>query len=114
MVDNVLIEVAKNLSVGIVNWCDCEDNKFIFKNEFLQSGLNVGAHLYEAKYVQDRGYFIYKLELATKECSQVEYLLELLNASGKIDEEQYIKLKNYAETIRRVLLKICITSKKHI
>ena len=114
MVDNVLIEVAKTLSVGIVNWGDNAENKFAFKNEVMQSGLNIGAYLYEAQFVFDRGYFIYKLELALKECLQLEYWLEILLACERISKKEFSRLQGYARSIRRALIKICIKAKSRI
>ena len=112
MENNLLLEKAKSLAVKIVTWCDNKKNQFLFKDEFVSSGLNVGALIYEAQFVTDKEEFLYKLEIALNECSQVEYWLELLRDCKKLDDELYGDIKNDAEVVRRALLKICIKSNK--
>lgn len=112
MENNFLLERAKSLAVKIVTWCDDKKNKFLFKDEVVSSGLNVGALIYEAQFVVSKEEFLYKLEIALNECSQLEYWLELLKGCGKLDDELYNDIKNDAEAVRRALLRICIRSNK--
>ncbi len=115
MENNVLLDIAKKLAVDITTWCDKKENAFMFKREFLKCGLMLGALIYEAQFIQKRKIFMYNLELALNQCSQLEYWLELLKDTNKMDKALFKTLKGNAELIRKTLLKICIKekNKKH-
>ena len=58
----------------------------VLTNQLLRSGTSIGANIHEAQYAQGKKDFIFKLEIAQKECFETEYWLELLFETGYISE----------------------------
>lgn len=80
-------------------------------NQLLRSGTSVGANIYEAQFAQSAKVFIYKLEIALKECNESDYWLELLNDTGSINHEKYSELHAKCNELRRLLISSITTLK---
>ena len=80
--------------------------------QLLRCGTSIGANIREAQYAHSNPDFITKLEIALKECNETDYWLELLYETKKINEDTFKKFINNAGTIRRVLIKACVTTKQ--
>ena len=111
MKDNILLEKSKEFAIDIINLCDTLKNCSTITNQLSRSGTSVGANIHEAQYAHGKADFIAKLEIALKECSETEYWLEILFATHKINDNLFKDLKNKAGSIRRILIKSCITAK---
>lgn len=116
MADSVVRSKAKDLAKEIVFLCreiKQTHRESILTNQLLRSGTSIGANIHEAQYAQSRADFISKMEIALKECYETEYWLELLFETGYMQEEQFVKTRNAAGTIRRLLIASCKTAKEN-
>ena len=81
MADSILRDKAKLFAIEIVFLCREMKANHIeapLINQTLRSGTSVGANIHEAQYAQGKKDFISKLEIAQKECYEVEFWLEVL------------------------------------
>lgn len=107
MSDSILRDKAKLFAIDIVFLCrDMKANHIEASliNQILRSGTSVGANIHEAQYAQGKKDFISKLEIAQKECYEVEFWLDVLFDTNSITEEKYKKLQNDCGSIRRMLI----------
>ena len=107
MADSVLRDKAKLFAIDIVFLCREMKANHIeapLINQILRSGTSVGANIHEAQYAQGKKDFISKLEIAQKECYEVEFWLDVLSETNSITEENYRKLQNDCGSIRRMLI----------
>ena len=79
-------------------------------NQFLRSGTSIGANIREAFYAHGKVDFVAKLQIALKECSESEYWIELLLASGSYIDKTI--LDNCIE-IKRILISSINTAKQN-
>ena len=116
MAESIMLDKAKDFAVEVINVCkEIKQNQreSILTNQLIRSGTSVGANIHESKYASSTTDFIYKMQLALKECYESEYWLELLNRTGYIPDEQYKKIINECGQIRRMLISSLNTVKQH-
>jgi len=111
MKENILLEKSKQFAIDIINLCENIKNCSTITNQLIRCGTSIGANIHEAQYAQSKADFIAKLEISLKECNESEYWLEILFKTNKINNVLYNKMKNNAGTIRKILIKSCITAK---
>ena len=107
MADSILRDKAKEFAKKIVFLCrDMKTNhkESVLINQLLRSSTSIGANLHEAQYAQGKKDFISKLEIALKECYEVEFWLDVLFDTNSISEEKYKKTQNDCGAIRRMLI----------
>ena len=106
MPKSIMLEKAKDFAVEIVNLCKKvkEKKESIMTNQLIRSGTSVGANIHESKYASSTADFVFKMQIALKECYESEYWLELLNRTGYIDDKQYEFMQRDCGNIRRMLI----------
>lgn len=115
MSESIMLDKAKDFAVDIVNVCkSIKENKreSVLTNQLLRSGTSIGANIHESKYAYSSTDFIYKMQIALKECYESEYWLELLFKTNYISKEKFEKLKNNCGSIRRMLISSINTTKQ--
>lgn len=116
MSESVMLEKAKDFAVDIVNACHrikSERKESIMTNQLLRSGTSIGANIHESKYAQSKADFVYKMQIALKECYESEYWLELLTRTYFLNDSEYQKLRNQCGNIRRMLISSINTVKSN-
>ncbi len=73
-------------------------------NQLLRSGTSIGANVHEAQYAQSKNDFVSKLEIALKECSESEYWLGLIFATGGMSENDFSAFSESCTELRRMLI----------
>lgn len=92
---------------------DLQNKKeFILSKQLLRSGTSVGANVREANNTMTKRDFIYKLNLAQKECDESMYWAELLFHSKLISIETFEGYKIKAEEQLKIIKSIILTSRK--
>ncbi len=117
MSESVMLDKAKDFAVEIITTCRKikETHKeSVLTNQLMRSGTSIGANIHESKYAYSTTDFIYKMQLALKECYESEYWLELLNRTGCMDDNSYKSISNTCGQIRRMLISSINTSKEKI
>lgn len=111
-----MLEKAKDFAVNLINICNrIKDRKkeSVLTVQLIRSGTSIGANIHESKYAQSSADFVYKMQIALKECYESEYWLELLNRTGYLENEQYKKILNDCGQIRRMLISSINTVKEN-
>ena len=115
MPENKLLKLSFDFATMIV---ELADNVKVPKSSYMldqlsRSGTSIGANIYEAQYAQSKKDFVSKLEIALKESSETSYWLNLLFATGRIDEITFKSTEKVCGNIRRLLIASCKTAKEN-
>lgn len=116
MAESVMLNKAKDFAVEIVFLCKrikAEKKESVLTNQLLRAGTSIGANIHESKYANSIADFIYKMQLALKECYEAEYWLELLHRTEHLTDEEYQAVGNRCGQIRRMLISSINTVKKN-
>ena len=104
-------ELSMQFSVDVLTMSEQIKGHYAIKNQLERSATSVGANIYEANYAQSKADFIFKLQLALKECHETAYWLELLQRSALVETEIMKRLTDTCGTIRRMLIASINTAK---
>ena len=111
-----MLDKAKDFAVEIVELCKCikqNQRESVLTNQLLRSGTSIGANIHESKYASSKADFVWKMQIALKECYESEYWLEILNRTGYISNEQYKNVSNNCGQVRRMLVSSINTVKEN-
>lgn len=114
--ESKMLDKAKDFAVEIINICKSvkeAKKESVLTNQLMRSGTSIGANIHESKYANSTADFIFKMQIALKECYESEYWLELLNRTGYIDDETYKSIINSCGQIRRMLISSINTVKEN-
>ncbi len=109
-----LMDKSKAFALLIIKLCNQvkrEKREAVLTNQLLRSGTSIGANIREASYAHGRADFIAKLQIASKECSESEYWLELLIESGYLDDADAL---NQCIELKKMLITSINTAKRNI
>lgn len=107
-----LAALSLKFAADIIRLFDTIHNRANIKNQLLRSSSSIGANIHEAKYGYSKDDFVFKLQLALKECNESLYWLKLLKESETISPEQAKELLNMCTKLRYMLVTSLNTSKK--
>ena len=116
MSDSIMLEKSKDFAVEIVKVCReirASKKEAVLSNQLIRSGTSIGANIHESKYAQSKADFVYKMQIALKECYESEYWLELLNRTNLLSNEKYKELISLCGSIRRMLISSINTVKSN-
>jgi len=99
--------------VQLKNYLNEQMHEYNIADQIQRSGTAIGALHREATFAES-DYFIHKLSIAQKECNETLYWLELLKATGYLDETQFASLYQDAEEIMHMLTASIVTTKKRL
>jgi four helix bundle protein len=86
-------------------------SEFIMSKQLLRSGTSIGANVRESINAQSRPDFISKLSIALKEADETDYWLELLLATGYLNDKEYQSIQDECTEIIKMLTSIIKSSK---
>lgn len=81
-----------------------EKRELTLSRKILDSGVNIGLFIEEARQGEDRADFRQKYSLANKEAFKANFLLRLLNQSGFLTEEQFASIIFDCEELQKMLI----------
>lgn len=100
--------------VKLKNYLNEQKHEYNIADQIQRSGTAIGANHREAIAAESETDFVHKLAIAQKECNETLYWLELLKATGYLDEQMYKSLYADAEEVMRMLTASIITVKKRL
>jgi four helix bundle protein len=112
---NIILDMSFAFAVRIVKlsrYLCAEKKEYVLSRQVLRSGTSIGANVKEAVVAQSRKDFIAKLNISLKEANETEYWLQLLNATGYLDDVDSILEDNRG--IIRVLTSIIKSTNNNI
>jgi len=90
-----------------------EKREFTVSRKILDSGVNIGLFIEEARQGEDRTEFRKKYSLANKEAFKTNYLVRLLGAADFVSEEQMRSLLDDCEELQKMLISAIRTVRKN-
>ncbi|MBX3294972.1 MAG: four helix bundle protein [Acidobacteria bacterium] len=81
-----------------------ERREFTLSRKVLDSSVNIGLFIEEARQGEDRSDFRQKYSLANKEAFKSNYLIRLLHGGGYISDEQFSSLIFECEELQKMLV----------
>ena len=115
MKNSIIKEKSFSLSLRVVKLYQyLTENKreHIMSKQLLRAGTSVGANIREATRAESDKDFMHKLAVAQKEADETGYWLELLKASGYLNEHEFNSIYPEVEEVIKILAKIIITKKQ--
>lgn len=109
-----LNDKAMAFAVRIVNlykWLCDEKREYVLSKQLLRSGTSIGANIAESKSAISQADFVSKIYIASKECRETQYWIELLYRTDYLNEKQYLSIKEDSEEIGKFLSSITKTMK---
>ncbi|GAA4464872.1 hypothetical protein GCM10023093_16110 [Nemorincola caseinilytica] len=108
---NLIVQLSFGLAVDMIPFCAELDamKKWSLANQILRASLSIGANVREAQNAESKADFIHKMKIAAKEADEVEYYLEVCNASILLPDAGILLEK--VRSICKVLNKIIGSSK---
>ena len=109
-----LLSKSKAFALEMIKVCNeikSSKRESVLTNQLIRSGTSIGANIREAFYGHGRADFIAKLQIASKECAESEYWLELLIESGYCDDHS--TLERCVE-LKKLLISSLNTAKKNL
>ena len=114
MRENVVLEKSKAFAIRIIRlyqFLGDSKREFVLSKQLLRSGTSIGANIREAVQGFSRNDFLYKMNLALKECSETCYWLELLYETDYLSSAQYESIYADAQELLKLLTAIIKTTR---
>lgn len=89
---------------NLAEYMQKEKREFTLSRKILDSGVNIGLFIEEARQGDDRADFRQKYSLANKEAFKANFMLRLLNQSGFLTEEQFESIIFDCEELQKMLI----------
>ena len=117
MKENILKDKSFKFAIRIINlykFLKKEHKEFVLSQQIIKSGTSVGAIIRESEHAESIKDFIHKLSIGLKEINETEYWLDLLFATGFINDKMYNSLKNDCVELLKLLTASVKTSRLRI
>ena len=110
--DSIIQQKSRSFAIRIINcykFLTEQKHEQIMSKQLLRCGTSIGANTRESKNAQSRMDFLSKLNIALKEADETEYWLDLLHATGYLDDKIYESINN--DTVELVKMLTAIIKK---
>ena len=114
---NIVLDKSKDFAIRIVNlykYLTEEKREFTMSKQVLRSGTSIGANITEAECGFSDKDFLFKMQIAYKECAETLYWLDLLYKTSYLSEQEFDSIKSDCEDIRNLLIAITKTTKNKL
>ncbi len=106
---------SRDFAIRIVNcykFLTEEKKEWTLSRQLLKSGTSIGANTRESKNAQSRVDFISKLNIALKEADETDYWLDILHATGYIDDAMFQSIQADCRELISLLVSIIKSTKE--
>ena len=113
--DSILKTKSFNFAVRTIKLYQYLKKKFgeyEIAQQVIRAGTSIGALVREAEFAESRKDFIHKLYIGLKEANEINYWLELLQATEYINKKMFDSMKKDAEEILKMLVSSVKTVKR--
>ena len=98
--------------IRLAEYLQKDRKEFSLSRKILDSGVNIGLFIEEARQGDDRSDFRLKYSLANKEAFKSNYLIRLLGGGGYITDDQLQSLIGDCEELQKMLVSALKTLSK--
>ena len=112
--DNVIKKKSRDFAITIIKtyqWIVANNQEFVMSKQLLRSGTSIGANVAEGIRGQSKPDFYSKLNIALKEANETSYWLDILNATGYLNDPVFQFVNNKCEELINILVAITKTQK---
>jgi len=106
---NIIKDKSFSFAIRIVKlyqYLTNDKKEYILSKQILRSGTSIGANISEAQQGQSKKDFLMKMNISLKECSETKYWIELLAATGYIDEKMQLSIYEDCIELEKLLTAI--------
>lgn len=117
MSESLIKDKSFNLAIRIVKmYGHLKDVKkeYVMSKQVLRSGTSIGANIREALNGESKADFIHKLAISQKEADETLYWLELLRATGHIEETSFASIHSECTQLLRMIKSVILTTKQNL
>lgn len=115
--NNIIKEKSRNFAIRIIRLykylCD-KKKEFVISKQLLRSGTSIGANVNEALCGISKKDFLAKMYIAYEETAESQYWLDLLDATGYINDKEFNSMNEDCEELRKLLSSITKTTQENI
>ncbi|MGN6343301.1 MAG: four helix bundle protein [Ginsengibacter sp.] len=114
---NVLKDKSFSLAIEIVKlykYLIEEKREYVMSKQLLRSGTSVGAMVRESQNAESKMDFAHKLGIAQKECDETLYWLELIQATGFLNEPKFQDCYQHTSEVLKILKSVIVTTKQNL
>jgi four helix bundle protein len=114
---NVLKDKSFSLAIEIVQlykYLVDEKREYVMSKQLLRSGTSVGAMVRESQNAESKMDFVHKLGIAQKECDETLYWLELIQATGFLNESKFEGCYQNTSEVLKILKSVIVTTKQNL
>ena len=100
---------SRDFAIRIVNcykYLTEQQKENVLSKQLLRCGTSIGANTRESRNAQSRLDFLSKLNVALKEADETEYWLDIIHATGYIDDAMYESLERDCGELIALLISI--------
>ncbi|MEQ1921942.1 MAG: four helix bundle protein [Pyrinomonadaceae bacterium] len=98
--------------VALSQYLQEQKKEFTISRKILDSGVNIGLFIEEARQGENRQDFQHKYSLANKEAFKANYLLRILNGGNLITSQQSDSLIKDCEELQKMLVSALKTTRQ--
>lgn len=89
-----------------------EFREYTLSRKVLDTDVNIGLYIEEARQGEDRSDFQQKYSIANKEAFKTNYLLKLIHGGGYVNDNHFQSLLSDCEELQRMLISAIKTTKR--
>ena len=109
-----LAEQSLRFAIELVSYMRPVKGCGIIKDQILRAGTSIGANIREAQYGYSADDFVFKLQLAVKECAETGYWLDVIEGAGVLPPDIVKDLRYKRNRIHRMLVSSLNTKKANM
>ncbi len=106
-----LVQQSLQFAIDIVTHMRPVKGCGVIKDQILRAGTSIGANIREAQYGYSADDFVYKLQIAMKECAETSYWLDVMEGAEILAPEIIKDLRYKRNRIQRMLIASLNTKK---
>jgi len=106
MKENIVLDKSTEFAVKTIEIYKklvYQNKEYVLSKQLLRSGTSIGANINEATAAQSKKDFLSKMSIASKECRETLYWINLLMRTDYLNDQDY---KNNCEELVRLLTSI--------
>ncbi len=114
--NSLTLDKSKDFAIRIVRlykYLCKEKREYVMSKQLLRCGTAIGANLSEAIYGVSRNDFLAKAYISLKECAETKYWLEILNKTGFLSDNEFIRINEDCTELIKLLSSTVKTTRQN-
>ena len=102
MGNSIIQQKSRDFAIRIIGLCrnlNINHTEYVLSKQILRSETSIGTNVRESINAQSRNDFSNKLNIALKEADETSYSLDMLNATGHINDEMFNSINKSSSSL---------------